>query len=172
MVSLVARYLLSRARLALSFSASSAHVLESIYSWRTQISLSMLMMAVGSVQLLAPVATTLEGTLMGSEKYTWVGARTVAAAATALGVLTLSSRFHWGLPGVWLGLVSLVACNGLLDGWRLLQKDSPVAVHAEGGPSEGIESVGSFDSLEKAWRREAASKNGSAKVVAGAEPRD
>lgn len=129
----------------------------------------MLMVDIGCVQLLAPVATTLEGTLMGSEKYTWLGARTVAAAVTALGVLTLSSHFHWGLPGIWLGLVSLVACNGLLDGWRLLQKDSPLAVSVQGGSSEGADSV---DSLEKAWRRGPASKPGNAKVVAGAESRD
>ncbi|KAK9812589.1 hypothetical protein WJX73_010830 [Symbiochloris irregularis] len=128
---------------------------------------------VGLTMLLAPVATTLEGTLMGSEQYPWLGGRTLASAAVAVGVLTLSSRCHWGLPGVWLGLVSLVACNGLLDGWRLLQKDSPVAPLSKVAPVEDLESVPSVESLEKAWRRDivgGASKGD--KIAAGVEPRD
>lgn len=107
---------------------------------------------------------------MGSEKYTWLGGRTVLAATVALGVLSLSSRFHWGLPGVWAGLVSLVACNGLADAWRLLQQDSPLAVNVD--QELHGESMGSVESLEKAWQKGAVGEGNKPKVVAGTDSRD
>ena len=90
------------------------------------------------MQLLAPCATTLEGTLLGSEAFVWVGARTVASAAAAVAVLLTSSRLHWGLTGIWAGLVTLVAVNCLLDAYKLLSPSTPLALERRSAASAAL----------------------------------
>ena len=53
----------------------------------------------GWLQVLAPCALTLEGTLLGAQAFAWVGARTIAGAAGCGGVLWAAHRYSWGLPG-------------------------------------------------------------------------
>ena len=80
------------------------------------------------MQLVAPCATALEGTLLGSEAYVWVGGRTVLSATAAIGILLATSQLRWGLTGIWVGLASLVGVNCALDAFRLLQPNSPLAL--------------------------------------------
>ena len=54
------------------------------------------------LQPLAPCGTALEGALLGSFKVFWVGGRTVASAAIALGVLKMAESLGWGLLGAFL----------------------------------------------------------------------
>ena len=88
------------------------------------------------VQLLAPCATTLEGTLLGSQAFMWVGGRTVVSAVAAVTVLLTTSRLQWGLTGIWTGLVTLVAVNCLLDAYRILSPKSPLALTQKSPQSE------------------------------------
>ena len=83
------------------------------------------------VQLLAPCATTAEGTLLGAQEFGWVGGRTVASAAGAVAVLLATSRLGWGLTGIWAGLVSLVALNCAGDSYRLLSAQSPLQLRPQ-----------------------------------------
>lgn len=81
--------------------------------------------------LLAPCATTAEGTLLGAQEFGWVGGRTVASAAGAVAVLLATSRLGWGLTGIWAGLVSLVALNCAGDSYRLLSAQSPLQLRPQ-----------------------------------------
>ncbi|KAK9819566.1 hypothetical protein WJX81_006785 [Elliptochloris bilobata] len=86
---------------------------------------------------LAPCALALEGTVLGASEITWVGGRTVASAAAALGVLQLGRAMGWGLCGVWAGMVSLVLCNFAFDAMRLGSRWSPLApVHSVREPEK------------------------------------
>lgn len=76
---------------------------------------------------LAPCQTALEGALLGSFKVVWVGLRTVVSAGVAIGILKLAENAGWGLVGIWVGLMSLLACNFVADAIRITRRDSPVA---------------------------------------------
>ena len=41
--------------------------------------------------------------MLGASAITWVGGRTVASAAAAVGILQLGHSMGWGLRGVWAG---------------------------------------------------------------------
>lgn len=61
------------------------------------------MLHIFAAQPLAPCALALEGTVLGASAITWVGGRTVASAAAAVGILQLGHAMGWGLRGVWAG---------------------------------------------------------------------
>ena len=81
---------------------------------------------VENLQPLAPLALSLEGAILGASQITYVGARTIAAAFGALGVLRFGAGRGWGLAGIWVGMVSLVLLNAVFDALRLISSYSPL----------------------------------------------
>ena len=69
------------------------------------------------VQVLAPCALTLEGTLLGAQAFTWVGARTIAGAAGCGGVLWAAHHFSWGLSGTPLCVWHVLVHGTALQYW-------------------------------------------------------
>ena len=78
------------------------------------------------LQPLAPLALSLEGAILGASQITYVGARTIAAALGALGMLRFGAGRGWGLAGIWVGMVSLVLLNAVFDALRLISPYSPL----------------------------------------------
>ena len=79
------------------------------------------------LQPFAPLATALEGTLLGALEITHVAIRTVVSATMSCGFLWWANMQHLGLFGVWGGLVLVVILNMLFDIWKMISTGSPLA---------------------------------------------
>ena len=79
------------------------------------------------LQPLAPLATALEGTLLGALEITHVAIRTVVSATMSCGFLWWANMQHMGLTGVWVGLVLVIILNMLFDILKMISAASPLA---------------------------------------------
>lgn len=78
---------------------------------------------------LIPVATILEGALLGALDTSYIAKRTALGISIALAIIYTSQNvFHVGLIGIWVGLASFFASNAVCDTARLMSSSSPIPV--------------------------------------------
>ncbi len=88
-------------------------------------------------QPLIPVATVLEGALLGAVDTAYIAKRTGLSIAIALAVIYGSQSFlHAGLLGIWGGLASFLTSNAICDTLRLMSPSSPLPVAIVPGVSD------------------------------------
>lgn len=76
---------------------------------------------------LIPVATILEGALLGALDTSYIAKRTALGISIALAIIYTSQNvFHVGLIGIWVGLASFFASNAVCDTARLMSSSSPL----------------------------------------------
>jgi putative MATE family efflux protein len=86
---------------------------------------------------LIPMATVLEGALLGAVDTSYIAKRTGLGIAIALAVIYGSqSVLHMGLLGIWAGLASFLFSNTVCDTLRLMSPGSPLPVAIVPGISD------------------------------------
>ena len=70
--------------------------------------------------------------MLGASAITWVGGRTVASAAAAVGILQLGHTMGWGLRGVWAGVGQILDQGQCSKEHRTLQLMLPVVSSTPG----------------------------------------
>ena len=83
------------------------------------------------LQPLIPIATILEGTLLGALDTDYIAKRTGASLTLSLAMIYASQiAFHMGLVGIWVGMATFIVSNSIMDTIRLLSPSSPLPVAA------------------------------------------
>jgi len=71
----------------------------------------------------AGVVFALDGILIGSGDTRFLaGAMVVAALGVFAPIALAALHFHWGIVGVWVGLIALIAVRAATNGWRFQQR--------------------------------------------------
>ena len=82
-------------------------------------------------QPLIPVATILEGALLGALDTGYIAKRTGVSLGLALAIIYGSQMgLHLGLIGVWIGMGTFFASNAIMDTFRIMSPGSPLPVAA------------------------------------------
>ena len=80
-------------------------------------------------QPLIPVATILEGALLGALDTGYIAKRTGVSLCLALAIIYGSQMvLHLGLVGVWIGMGTFFASNAVMDTFRIMSPGSPLPV--------------------------------------------
>ena len=80
-------------------------------------------------QPLIPVATILEGALLGALDTGYIAKRTGVSLCLALGIIYGSQMvLQLGLIGVWIGMATFFAANTIMDTLRIVSPGSPLPV--------------------------------------------
>ena len=83
------------------------------------------------MQPLIPVATILEGALLGALDTGYIAKRTGVSLALALAIIYGSQMaLQLGLVGVWIGMGTFFASNAIMDTFRIMSPGSPLPVAA------------------------------------------
>ena len=81
------------------------------------------------MQPLIPIATILEGALLGALDTGYIAKRTGASLGLSLAVIYASQMvLHMGLVGIWIGMGTFFASNTVMDTLRMLSPSSPLPV--------------------------------------------
>lgn len=82
-------------------------------------------------QPLIPLATILEGTLLGALDTGYIAKRTGVSLCLSLAMIYASQMLlHLGLVGIWIGMATFIVSNTVMDTARLLSPSSPLPVAA------------------------------------------
>ena len=85
------------------------------------------------LQPLIPLATILEGTLLGALDTGYIAKRTGMSLGLSLATIYASQMaLHLGLVGIWIGMATFIVSNTVMDTARLLSPSSPLPVAAPG----------------------------------------
>ena len=81
------------------------------------------------MQPLIPIATILEGTLLGALETGYIAKRTGVSLTLSLAMIYASQMaLQMGLMGIWVGMATFIVSNICFDTYRLLSPSSPFPI--------------------------------------------